>query len=667
MMSSAQSSRLRWLTAPLLVLATVAWSPGAIAQQPAVGATLGIVEPGLSGVVRASQATPIQGAHVFIYSLADATLQKILTDGVGRFQLRDLPAGLYQVIAYKSGFVPAMVALTRPAANRQQILELDLLPADREVSTGEDYWQIRGSLPGDVLREIETLEVLQASVAGLAFDLPADARFRAGVEASAGLDEIAFDRAQRTGGRIGVEGQLAQLQLGVSGNFRRLDTNNLEASTDGLRGSSNEVSVDLAQNNDNRFRLTTARNRSIRTQDGLETPVDFEHLSVSYSMQVGQAGRSAFSAQVTDETNFYRGDAFAPLGVAGASKTWELEGSYSLNLSERSRVETGLRYRQRRAESSLLLDRDLERVDLFGKGGYRIRPALLIEYGIYSVLRDGELELAPQGGLVLQLNPEWQLATRASARLADPTPNDLLPPRVDFLPVLASSGLSACEHGEARCYEVALSRERGENLLSLGAVHREFGETVRLYFSDDFFDRSESLFLVPGDRLDELQLAVTRRLSPSVLTRLQSNVASGGGGSFQATVADAYENEIRYLITSIDTRFQATSTGVFLAFHQLEQSLNPIAANLDDLVPLLSERLQLRVTQDLNVLVDLPRTGPSSSTWSWRATRATTRIGSCGGAFSAVLPSSSEPGRHLAPGETQAVEFKSLKDIRSLG
>jgi hypothetical protein len=605
MMSSAPSSRLRWLTAPLLVLATVAGSSEAIAQQPPAGAAVGIVEPGLSGVVRASQATPIQGAHVFIYSLADATLQKILTDGVGRFQLRDLPAGLYQVIAYKSGFVPAMVALTRPAANRQQILELDLLPAEREVAAGQDYWQIRGSLPGDVLRAIETLEVLQASVAGLDLDLPADARFRAGVEASAGLDEIAFDRAQRTGGRIGVEGQLARVQLGVSGNFRRLETDSLEASADGLRGSSNEVSVDLAQNNDNRFRLTTARNRSIRTQDGLETPVDFEHLSVSYSMQVGQAGRSAFSAQVTDETNFYRGDAFAPLGVAGASKTWELEGSYSLNLSERSRVETGLRYRQRRAESSLMFDRDLERVDLFGKGGYRIRPALLIEYGVYSVLRDGQLELAPQGGLVLQLNPEWQLATRASARLTEPASRDPLP-RVDLLPVLASDGLSACEQGEARCYEVALSRERGENLLSLGAVHREFGETVRLYFSDDFFDRSESLFLVPGDRLDELQLAMTRRISPRILTKLQSNLASGGGGSFHATASEAYENEIRYVITSIDTRFQATSTGVFLAFHQLEQSLNPITAHLEDLVPLLSERLQLRVTQDLNVLVDLP-------------------------------------------------------------
>lgn len=62
-----------------------------------------------------------------------------------------------------------------------------------------------------------------------------------------------------------------------------------------------------------------------------------------------------------------------------------------------------------------------------------------------------------------------------------------------------------------------------------------------------------------------------------------------------------YENEVRYISTSLDTRFEETSTGVFLAFHRLEQELSPIKGRRT--APSLElERLQLGVTQDLTVL-----------------------------------------------------------------
>ena len=61
-----------------------------------------------------------------------------------------------------------------------------------------------------------------------------------------------------------------------------------------------------------------------------------------------------------------------------------------------------------------------------------------------------------------------------------------------------------------------------------------------------------------------------------------------------------------YFITSIDTRFGATSTGVFIALHQLEQTLTPLAPGVPGVTPVTSQRLQLRVRQDLNVLLDLP-------------------------------------------------------------
>jgi hypothetical protein len=148
-----------------------------------------------------------------------------------------------------------------------------------------------------------------------------------------------------------------------------------------------------------------------------------------------------------------------------------------------------------------------------------------------------------------------------------------------------------------------LSRQ-GDNgqLLAIGGVHRELAETLHLYFEDDFLNRLEGLHLVQGDRVPELQLVVERRLAPRVLARLESSYGAGGGGILYAVGDQPYENRVRYLVTSLDTRFQASKTGVFVAFHQLEQGAESLSAAASEAPPSELERLQLMLSQDLELL-----------------------------------------------------------------
>ena len=119
--------------------------------------------------------------------------------------------------------------------------------------------------------------------------------------------------------------------------------------------------------------------------------------------------------------------------------------------------------------------------------------------------------------------------------------------------------------------------------------------------------------MVEGDQLPELQFSVTRRLAPRILAKLESNLAEGGGGIFYATDEQPYKNDVRYLVTSLDTRFQRTATGVFVAFHHLQQSFKKVGGETEEQQAHLEvERLQLMLTQDLNVLVDL------ASNWAVR-------------------------------------------------
>jgi hypothetical protein len=203
--------------------------------------------------------------------------------------------------------------------------------------------------------------------------------------------------------------------------------------------------------------------------------------------------------------------------------------------------------------------------------------------------------------MVLQLGSAWQLETTAARRVytaAQSTP--------DFLPSLFEQR-DLCEQGSQACYQMNFSRKDGDdNTFTFGAAHRTVGDTLRVYFSDDFFDRLESLYLVRGDKIPEVHVGMRHKISPKIVTKLESSIASGGGGTFFAADGRPYENQVRYMVASLDTQFLGTSTGVFIAFHRLQQQLDPAFGSAGPPTPQMEyQRLQLMVSQNLNVLMNL--------------------------------------------------------------
>ncbi|HEX5757775.1 MAG TPA: carboxypeptidase-like regulatory domain-containing protein [Thermoanaerobaculia bacterium] len=557
------------------------------------------------------KSSPLGAAGVYAYQLADLTLRKVSTDPQGNFLFRDLPAGLYKVIAHKAGFLPAVVLLTRTTAQTYQFVELQLAETGPgQAFASEDFWALRARIPADVLHEIDGQDLAHLTFAagsdGATARLEA-APFQAEMAAMTGLVQGAgVGEGQISGGRVGVEGRLGELRVGLSGDFWQLGPT-ASRGEQGLAMADSHaraVSLEVAGGRDSRVALMSRNNRMVPSQDGGEAlPVGLEQYQVSWTQALGERGHSDFSAQYTSESNYHRHGGLGPIEIPRASRTWGLEGSYETALGDRSHLEAGLRYRERQATDlqGLLTAEGEQRVDLFGRSGVRLQPAVLVEYGLYTTLRDGSLSLTPRGGVVLQLGSAWQAEGSVSRRVyEDPAPARL----PDFVPALFREP-ETCEQAGDACYELSLSRQGGEDeLFSLSAVQRTLDETLRLYFSEDFFDRLDSLYLVGGDTLREVEVAWSRRLSPQVVTRFESSLASGGGGIFHATDERAYENEVRWAVSSLDTRFQATSTGVFLAFHQLDQQLRA-AASGESPAPRRTERLQMLVSQDLNVLLDL--------------------------------------------------------------
>jgi hypothetical protein len=589
------------------------------------------------------EANPLSSAHIYAIQLADLSWRKVLTDGKGNFLFPDLPAGLYRIIAHKAGFVPAVIMLTRTTAQAYQDLEVQL--AERQAGHGrdeDDFWAIRARVPGDVLRDIETSEAIASGRISPTPELPPfrlnpsgsgnrinagsvagalASNFQAEMQALTGVDSIANSGGQMSGAGLGLKGQLGQTQVDFQGRFSQLSPDGSFQPGGGASlgaGQQSSVALDVAHGPGSRLSIVSLNNRmSSRSESGIGSPVDFEHYGFNYSQAIGENGRSEIAAHYTAENNFHRQAAIDPLDIPGQSRSLAIEASYIETFSDRNTLQAGLRYRDRQfglgdterlsggpnggpASKLYDLQQDLASVDLFSRGGLRVEPAVLLEYGLYSTLSDGTLALTPQGGVVLQLGSDWQLETSAAHRVYRDQPA-----APDFLPTLFQQR-DLCEQGSESCYQVNLSRKVGDDSLSFGAVQHKVGDTLRLYFSEDFFDRAESLYLVRGDSLPELRVGFKHKFAKSVITKLDSSLASGGGGVFVAADGLPYQNRVRYLVTSLDTKFLGSQTGVFVAFHRLEQGLDPVGDAAGRTASQVSlQRLQVMVNQNLNFLMNL--------------------------------------------------------------
>ena len=101
---------------------------------------------------------PVAGVLVIAYNLGDSSLTRMRTATDGTFVLASAPAGVYELIAYKRGFEPAMQRLWHQAAADQvSAVSLTLTKKGGDTpapQTPVTMWELRDRLPGDVLREL---------------------------------------------------------------------------------------------------------------------------------------------------------------------------------------------------------------------------------------------------------------------------------------------------------------------------------------------------------------------------------------------------------------------------------------------------------------------------------------------------------------------------------
>lgn len=584
----------------------------------------------LVGRVHAGKA-PLPAARIYVYDVADRSKRRTTTDRFGRYAFQPLPAGVYRVIAHRPGFVPAVAELVRTTGESAQSLDFELSarerrPAGDKAGAGEqDFWSVRQRIPSDVLRQIQIAEAIADDQDWALESAVQRERFEAELRTLSGIEDAGGDAGARVlGSQFDLRSRFGETQLALRSDLREFERQVFNEDHQQL-GDSQAFALDVNHRGSN-VQITSQRHRfhggeAAAWDDWGPTP--FAGLE-SYGLRVEQAaggGGAHFEARYTADQNFHHGFGDLYAGQSGlhslalaaidspmSSTTLEFRGGYERQITANASLEAGLSYRERQAYGngrfSTWGEGPHQRFDVFSQGNWEIQPTVVLEYGMFSTLSDGNVSFTPRAGFVVELGSNWLAAVSASERVDS---EHLL--FRDFLQVQYHDD-DACTATFEHCYRIELSRRLGatddSSRVEFGVTQRQFADSVRLYFSRDIFERLESLLLLDGDRVAELHFGLQQRLGEKILTRISSSAASGGGGLLRAVDGSGnnLENQVRYVIASVDTQFERSATGVLLAFRRVDQELSPFArdARFPPAGPnsvLSVERLQLLLTQGL--------------------------------------------------------------------
>ena len=556
------------------------------------------VAPPISGIVSHLE-SPIAGALVILYNLGDTSLTRSRTATDGTFVMAAAPVGVYDVVAYKRGFLPALVRVWhQPVSDGVSSVRIRLA-AKTEGPGGPkptaSVWDLRDRLPSDVLRDI-ALEL--------------------GGDGAAPLDRVRLDKivngevrsvanmaqgdATLSRTAVGVHGGLPNgWQYDLRGDYAAVSAPAGISDTIATNGNAAGLALDVATSPLDRVSLTTRRHTLSLHDDRVAS---LETHGVAWSRDGEEGNVESLAARYVDEANLYRatspGSSFFPV----ASRTCEVRGNYARPASDTPGVAVGMTYRHREgtvgpsgvgSDGAFILS--APDGDLSAASSVRVGSRAELEGGVVARYLAGGYGLAPRLGARYDLGGKTTVFVRGLYRVAESSPTS-----GTVLPLVTAIDDSA-EATSRRGFTVGFERRAGpDGSFRVEATDQRVNEAVRAFFEGDFLTDFDSVYLFEGNTVRQYKVTASHRLSDT----LSGNVAlryGRIGGSPAPESAKGYgisENQGRFWSARAAVEILPTRTGVAVLVRGVSQSLATAAAlRSND-----SGKIAISLAQDLSVV-----------------------------------------------------------------
>jgi len=532
----------------------------ATAPMPAFLAVLGNVT---------TAARPVANALVIALNLSDFEAVQTFTGIDGTFTLPKLRAGVYKLIAVKQGFLPAttMVVPTHPE-NRVTIRMQNERSSRAARDVNQEIWEIRGSLPPDILHELD--QVLAPPVQ-VAYDVP---RIRGEMVSMTGMDAQSTPTVAQTA--VGVQGRIGDnWQVGIRGNLHRIDDPSDDARFGTPVAQSSVMSMELRSSPTDAYRVASTKSWW-RYRD--DVPVTDHEADYSAQNFEWQHGDNRVAVRYLAQQNLFESN---PYG----SDLLEIAGDTTVFQTRRSDLGVSLRVAQESLHNSA--NATLRTADVTANASLELVPEFIVHYGMSSRLGLDGTQWAPRTGV------EWKIGHTALIangmyKVWDQSRGPLVLPSI-----VVWTDDSRLMPRYSYSFGVVSGDEHGDRVSAIATVSA-IDTPMRMVFNDGFEPFWDGMYVDSGDIRRDVRLAYRKDIAHKLAIDVSTSAGTASPSHSQPFAGDKV-----YVTGDLQSTWTPSGTSLAVSYRELQQPQGTAGTTYR------SERVNLRMSQSLRLPIDL--------------------------------------------------------------
>ena len=517
-------------------------------------------------------AHPVANVLIIALNLGNLEASQTFSASDGSFSLPQLPAGVYKVIAMKYGFAPAMAMVVPTRREHRLKLSLDVEKAGR-TSTSQEMWEIRGSVPPDILREIDQVMMApQLALSTPAYDAP---RFKGEMMSMTG---VASQTTSPTFAQsaLGVQSRLGEnWQLGFRGNLHRVDDPTDDARFGASMAESSAMQMELRSSSTESYRLASTKSWW-RYRD--DVPLDQQEADIRSHNFEWEHGGNKLQVRYLAQQNLF--------AATPGSNLIEVAGNTTVLQTLHSDVGVALRVTQ---ESLRHTANGIYRTaDLTANAKLELIPAFTVSYGMSSRLGLYGTEWAPRTGFAWKLAKDTSLVASGLYKVYDQERPNMLPS------VVVWSDDSHLLPRYSYSFGFVSGDQTHDHFSAIASVSAT-DSPLRVVFSEGSEHFWDGLFIDSGDVRRDLRVTVRKEIGRWLLVDV---VSSAGVATPRAQTL--LNTQKIYVTSDVESTFFPTRTTLAVSYRQMQQ---PQPAGSGPSYQ--TRRVDVRLAQSLHLPVDL--------------------------------------------------------------
>ncbi len=516
-------------------------------------------------------AGPAENALVIALNLEDFAAVQTYTGTDGTFSLPKLRGGIYRIIALKQGFIPAIATVVPTKPDHKVTLRMADEKSARARSKAQEIWEIRGSLPPDVLREVDRV---LAGEADLPYEVP---RLSGEMVSMTGVANAAPSYAQTA---LGLHSRLTDnWQLGITGNMQRL-ANPIDTSEDLTSpvAESSVMSMEIRSGAHESYRVASTKSwwRYRETLDAGERQADVQAHNFEW-----EHGDTRVQIRYLAQANLYRPSAFD-------SDVIEIGGDTPIVQTGRSALGVSVRVVQesfRGATNTTAPGEVIRKADLGANGTVLVGHGLLLQYGLASRIGLESSAWAPKTGAEWKFGKSTAIFATGMYKVLDEsiaTTTPIMTTWSDEMRILPKYSYS---------FGIASTKDAANQLSGVISISK-VDAPLRVVSQDGFDQFWDGLYVDAGDTRRDVRVNGRRTFGKTLALDV---VASAG----EANPALAASGRKSYVSGDLQSTFLPTRTSLALSYRGMRQPQPTTAEEYR------SKRVNVRLAQSLYLPIDL--------------------------------------------------------------